>query len=279
MSRYIDIHEDNIKHYLKEANHFERLTKTEEHRLINLTKTGDKIALHKLINANLNFVISVAKEFQGNGVSIGDLINDGNEGIIKAAFRFNTDTGNKFISYAVWWIRQSIIQGINDHGRMIRLPVNVVNNLSQVKQLVKEFEKRENRLPTIGEFVGMDKSGSEVYFDGGLSFPTVRSINKLSTKDGGEYLETIVDEEAFLPNPGEDSAIKDELYELLLTLNERERLIITLSFGLDQNFQVMTLDEIGERLNITKERVRQIKEKALRKLRFGSINLLNIINN
>ncbi len=278
MDKYINIQEDNINIYLKEANKFERLTKSREYELVDLTQNGDKHALDELINANLNFVISIAKQYQGHGVSIGDLINDGNEGILKAAFRFDISKGFKFISYAVWWVRQSIIQGINDNARMVRLPVNVINDLSMMSNLIKIFEKTNHREPNIGEFIGKDKNDNQIFYNG-VTYPKIDSLNKIINEDGDEFGDILEDKDAFDPNPQEDTAINEELHDLLLTLTKRERLVIIYSFGLDPKFNPMTLGEIGERLDITKERVRQIKEKSLRKLRFGSINLLTIINN
>ena len=273
MKKFINVKEDNIQFFLKEANTFENLTIKDERRLINEAQNGCDSAKEIVLNSNLNFVISVAKEFQGNGISIGDLINDGNEGMIKALGKFNNTLGVKFISYAVWWIRQSIIQGINDNSRLIRLPVNVITDLRVIHKKIVEFEKKFKRQPHEGENIGSDEEP--------INFGTLKHnvFESLSTPidEDREFGDTLMSSEE--PPDIDQPIIKRELMNLLSKLDKRESDIIQMYFGLTDEYEPMRLNEIGLVVGLTKERVRQLKEKALRKLRFHSINLISIMNN
>ena len=274
MKKYINVKEDNIHFFLKEANNFNNLTREEEKRQITKAQNGDDKSREVVINSNLNFVISVAKEFQGNGNSIGDLINDGNEGIVKALSRFDNTKGIKFISYAVWWVRQSIIQGINDNSRLIRIPVNMISELRLINKKIIEFEKKFHRLPHLGENIGDNEK--EITF-GELKHNVIESLSKPINENGDELGDLMVSENT--PIDIDEPLVKKELRSLLSKLDEREGKIIEMYFGLSGNYEAMKLGEIGDVLAITKERVRQIKENALRKLRFHSINLISIMNN
>ena len=272
---FIDVTDESVWRYFKDMDNREPLTQEKEAELSIRIQKGDKEAMDELILANLKFVISVAKEYQGNGSPLSDLINDGNEGMIKAALRFDHTRGFKFISYAVWWIRQSIIQGLNDNSRSIRLPVNVINKLSRINKKIGEFETKFGRKPHIGE----DISDGEIplIFDG-IEYPQISSLDLVINDDGDELSSIIpIEEDVELYEP-EDNNIKNELNKILNELSIRERDIIKYYFGLIPEFEPMTLEAIGEKLDLTKERVRQIKEKAIRKLRYNSFDLYAIIN-
>lgn len=245
---YIISKEDDVSKYFKEIRKYEPLTAEKEVELAERIKEGDKEAEHELIKANLKFVVSVAKRYMNQGLSLGDLINEGNLGIIKAAKRYDHTRGFKFISYAVWWIQQSILQSLNDNARTIRIPNNVL-----AKIYSKENEPTED-----------------------LDIPRCTSIHDKINEDGGELLDLIEEpqEEEFDP----DDRIKEELMKALSILTDRERSVIIYYYGLDPDFTPMTLDGIGDMFDITKERVRQIKVRALRKLRYNSSNLFDAMN-
>ena len=228
-------------------------------------KDGDQSAVDELVSANLRFVITVAKDYQNSGLPMADLISEGNYGLMTAAKRFDHTKGYKFISYAVWWIRQSILQSLNDNGRMVRLPANVINKISKNR---KELEK----LASNDNFDEEIKSIEEEY-------PTVISLSSQLNEDGDELIDTIEDESVKRPDVeiANENDLKNEINISLSSLDGRERDIIECYFGL--NGEKMTLEMIGEEYNLTKERVRQIKEKAIRKLRYNSENLHEFLNN
>lgn len=264
--RYIDTSEDSISNYLKEVRKINVLTPEEEHELTKKIAEGDQRATDALVNANLRFVISIAKEYQGQGLPLVDLINEGNYGLIKAARKFDHTRGFRFISYAVWWVKQSILQSLCDNSRMVRLPVNITNQLSKIKKEIAIFEQENHRLPVDGE---MDLSV--------MNHPTCGSLNDKINEDGDEVLDIIPDNT--FNNPDEDlyseDILKDQLSKTLSVLSDREKEIVSMYFGLDG--QPMTLEQIGEEYGLTKERIRQIKEKSLRKLRANSENLFEFI--
>jgi RNA polymerase primary sigma factor len=246
------------------------LTPDEEVNLAVKIRNGDLDAQNKLVRANLKFVVSVAKMYQNQGLSLGDLINEGNVGLIKAAKRFDETRGFKFISYAVWWIRQGITTAIADQTRVVRLPINRIGNLTKLNKIYKIFEQENERKPSIDELAKLlDVSSDEVAFTLetssrhlSMDAPLVNSDeNKNSLKD-------------ILPQVNQDSPDKDlmkeslekEVASILSNLDKREAEVIKLSFGIGSNHKA-TLEEIGERFNLTRERIRQIKEKALTKLR------------
>jgi RNA polymerase primary sigma factor len=253
--KFINPQEDSISNYLKDVRKSEIIDSEREIELAKRIQEGDSGALNELISANLRFVISIAKEYQNQGLPLADLISEGNYGLITAAKRFDHTKGFRFISYAVWWIKQSIIQSLNENSRTVRLPANVINKLSKIKKEIDEFEKKFERKPLDGQEV-------EVIFH-----PTVTSLNSMINEDGDELIEIIEDPNSIRPDEDINSQeeIKDNINKILSVLSEREKSIIEMYFGL--NGSPLTLEEIGEEFNLTKERIRQIKEKAIRKIR------------
>jgi RNA polymerase primary sigma factor len=263
--RYIDTSEDSISNYLKEVRKIDMLTPEEESVITKLSSEGDKNATEKLIKANLRFVISIAKEYQGQGMPLVDLINEGNYGLVKAARKFDHTRGFRFISYAVWWIRQSILQSLCDNSRTVRLPVNIINQLSKIKKEITQFEQVNQREITHAD---MDLSI--------LNHPTCGSLNDKINEEGDEIMDLIADNTFNRPDEDfySEEIIKNKLNDVLSTLSDRERDIIDMYFGLGGS--QMTLEQIGDEYGLTKERIRQIKEKALRKLRANSENLFEL---
>lgn len=260
--RFIETTEDSISNYLKEVRKIDLLTPEEEVELTKKIAEGDRRAQDKLVSANLRFVISIAKEYQGQGVPLVDLISEGNYGLIKAATKFDHTKGFRFISYAVWWVKQSILQSLSENSRTVRLPVNITNQLSKIKKEIAQFEQENHRQPTD---IDMDLSV--------LLHPTCGSLNEKINEDGDEILDMIPDNSFARPDDDfyGDDILKNELEKTLSVLSERERKIIYMYFGIDG--QPMTLEQIGDEFELTKERIRQIKEKALRKLKNNCINL------
>ncbi len=257
----------SLEIYLQEIGH-ERLISTEEEEdLARRIKNGDKEALERLTKANLRFVVSVAKQYQNQGLSLLDLINEGNMGLIRAAEKFDETRGFKFISYAVWWIRQSIQQAIADQSRLVRLPVNQVGSANKMKRFVNKFEQENERMPNLCEL--MDEMNlpenklKEVMNAGGKQ---ISMDAPMANEDGSNLLE-------ILPNtdtPNTDNllvqeSLQEEIGRSLEALDERERNILKAFYGIGQ--PEMTLEEIGEKYGLTRERVRQLKEKAIRRLR------------
>ncbi len=260
----------SLDQYLQEIGMVDLLTPDEEISLAIKIKKGDKLAQENLIKANLRFVVSVAKQFQNQGLSLGDLINEGNIGLIKAAQRFDETRGFKFISYAVWWVRQSIMQAIADQSRVVRLPLNRVGNLTKISKAYRDLEQEFERKPTTAELAKiLDMTQDEVAYALQISGRHVSMDAPL--KSGDENKNSLMD---VLPNehqplPDKDlmkESLKNEVSNVLSTLTEREAEVIKLYFGIEGDHSA-TLEEIGERFNLTRERVRQIKEKALRNLR------------
>ncbi len=262
--------DDSLDTYLREIGEVPLLKPEEEVELARKIKQGDQEALEKLTKANLRFVVSVAKQYQGQGLSLGDLINEGNLGLLKAANRFDETRGFKFISYAVWWIRQSILQALAEQSRVVRLPLNRVGALNRIGRVFSILEQEFEREPSAAEIAAeLNMTTKEVH-------DTLRFGGRhLSLDDSlGEEHSRLLDT---LPNgdsPPPDSALmreslKLEIEEALATLDNREAEVLRLYFGLNGEHP-LTLEEIGERFELTRERVRQIKEKALQRLRHTS---------
>ena len=253
--------------YLQEIGKEELISPEEEVELAQRIKKGDHRALERLTRANLRFVVSVAKQYQNQGLSLPDLINEGNVGLIKAAEKFDETRGFKFISYAVWWIRQSILQAIADQSRIVRLPLNQVGSVNRINRAMNRFEQENERRPSVEELSEKTDLPLEK-IDEAMSINT-RQVSvdaPLSNDEDGSLLDILINNDA----PAADrslvnESLKAEIDNALQTLSERERKILRAFFGIDQ--QEMTLDEIGVKFGLTRERVRQLKEKALRKLR------------
>lgn len=265
---------DTITKYFKEVRKTKLLTQEEEVALAIRIQNGDETANEELVKANLKFVISIAKDYQGAGVLFSDLINEGNYGLLKAAQRFDHTKGFRFISYAVWWVKQSIIQALNDNGRMIRLPVNVITKISDMKKKMEKFEFENERLPVDNE----ELADGEMFDD--IFHPTCSSLNNLINDEGDEMIEFIGDEIAVDSISDLDNErLGKALDQTLSVLEPREREIVECYFGLNSQYEAMTLEEIGDKYNLTKERIRQIKEKAIKKLHASSAKLRKFLNN
>jgi RNA polymerase primary sigma factor len=257
--------------YLQEIGKVELLTPQQEIDLAIKLKKGDQSALEQLTKANLRFVVSVAKQYQNQGLPIGDLINEGNLGLIKAARRFDETRGFKFISYAVWWIRQSILQALAEQSRIVRLPLNRLGALNKIGRaystLKQEFE-REPNAEEIAQALEMDVE--EISSMLRISNRQVSVDAPFSTGEENSLLDIIQNDQQAAPdNDLISESLKTEIKSVLAILPEREAEVIKLYFGLECEY-AMTLEEIGEKFNLTRERVRQIKEKAIRKLRHNS---------
>ncbi|HOE05596.1 MAG TPA: RNA polymerase sigma factor RpoD/SigA [Bacteroidales bacterium] len=260
----------SLDKYLQEIGKEELISVEEEVELAQRIKKGDRIALEKLTRANLRFVVSVAKQYQNQGLSLPDLINEGNLGLIKAAEKFDETRGFKFISYAVWWIRQSILQALAEQSRIVRLPLNQVGSLNKINKAFSKFEQENERRPTSEELAKeldlpvekvadtMRVSGRHVSVD--APFVTGEENSLLDVLENTDSPHT----DSMLIN----ESLSREIDRTLATLTERERDIIRYFFGI--GCQEKTLEEIGEEFGLTRERVRQIKEKAIRRLRHNS---------
>jgi RNA polymerase primary sigma factor len=264
--------ERSLSKYFKDVRKSTILTPDEEQILAKQIKNGDQGAIERLVNSNLKFVISIAKEYQNQGLPLSDLINEGNYGLIKAATRFDHTRGFRFISYAVWWIKQSIIQSLNENARTVRLPANVINKLSSLKKDIERFEFENEREPVYGEI--LDENDEPVDF---TLQHRCNSLNDVINEDGDELIDIIVINDDATEKLFVDNRIKDELNKTLSVLDDRERNIIECYFGLNTDCEPMTLEAIGEKYNLTKERIRQIKEKAIRKLRHNAHSLYSLI--
>jgi len=276
--QYINYDEDRtLTAYFREVRKTDLLTKEEEHELALRAKYGDEDAIDKLSLANLKFVVSVAKEYQGSGLPLSDLINEGNYGLVKAARKFDPERGFRFISYAVWWIRQSILQSLNENSRTVRLPVNIINKISKLKAQLDSFEQQNERTPTFGEILNED--GDSYDFNMNASITT--SLNERSFDDeGSEYGELLSDDPNDYDTESQfliDSKLKAELNKTMEVLDDRERDIIKCYYGIDTGCEPMTLEGVGDRYDLTKERVRQIKIIAIRKLRHNAEGLFDTI--
>jgi RNA polymerase primary sigma factor len=261
----------SLDKYLQEIGKVDLLTPEQEIELAIRIKSGDRTALETLTKANLRFVVSVAKQYQNQGLSLGDLINEGNLGLIKAAKRFDETRGFKFISYAVWWIRQSILQALAEQSRIVRLPLNRVGALNKIGKAYSNLEQEFEREPNASELANeLDMDVSEVADTLKISGRHVSMDAPFAQGEDNRLLDVIQNDQQ--PNPDftlMNESLKTEIERALSTLSEREAEVISLYFGLNKEHS-MTLEEIGEKFNLTRERVRQIKEKAIRRLRHAS---------
>jgi RNA polymerase primary sigma factor len=253
--------------YLEEIGKYQPLTPEKEIELAQRVRQGDTIALKLLTEANLRFVVSVAKEYQGQGLPLVDLINEGNLGLIKAAERFDETRGFKFISYAVWWIRQSILQALAEHSRIVRLPLNRVGVISKIKKEAEALEKQFERSPLQDEIADcLDMDHNEISDAIRISKRHHSLDAPFNDQEESSLIDVIEDDSAESPDRDlMEESLKKDIKEVLNTLKDRERDVIKMYFGIDQEY-ALTLNEIGEEFNLTRERVRQIKEKAIYRL-------------
>ena len=260
----------SLDKYLQEIGREELITVEEEVELAQRIKKGDKDALEKLTRANLRFVVSVAKQYQNQGLSLPDLINEGNLGLIKAAEKFDETRGFKFISYAVWWIRQSILQALAEQSRIVRLPLNQVGSLNKINKAFNKFEQEYERTPTPEELADTLELPKEKVNDTlRVSGRHVSVDAPFQEGDENSLLDILINSDSpKADNKLISESLMKEIERALSTLTDRERDIIRYFFGI--NCQEMTLEEIGEQFGLTRERVRQIKEKAIRRLRHTS---------
>lgn len=264
----------SLDKYLQEIGHEELLSTDEEVELAQRIRKGDKRALERLTKANLRFVVSVAKQYQNQGLSLPDLINEGNVGLIKAAEKFDETRGFKFISYAVWWIRQSILQAIAEQSRLVRLPLNQVGSVNKITRELNKFEQEHERKPSVDEIAervdlpedkiadAMKANSRHVSMDAPIADGEDSSMIDFLSGDSSN-----TDRELAI------ESLKAEVSRILKLLTDKEQKVLRAFFGIDGSPE-MTLDEIGEKYNLTRERVRQIKEKALRRLRRNTKNKL-----
>jgi RNA polymerase primary sigma factor len=259
---------ESLDRYLHEIGKEKLITPDDEVRLAKEIQKGSQRALEELTKANLRFVVSVAKQYQNQGLSLGDLINEGNLGLIKAAKRFDETRGFKFISYAVWWIRQSILQALAEQSRIVRLPLNRVGALNKIGKELSKLEQEYERVPSAAELAeSLDMTVGEVADTLKISGRHLSMDAPFAQGEDNRLLDVLENEE--IPNPDYElmgESLKVEIERALSKLTKREAEVIRLYFGIGREHS-LTLEEIGERFDLTRERVRQIKEKALRKLR------------
>jgi len=269
-SEYIG--ERSLDLYLKEINNTPLLTREQERELAKKIRKGDENALHDLVKANLRFVVSIAKQYVNQGLSLADLVNEGNLGLIKAAYRFDEKRGYKFISYAVWWIRQAMLQALAEQSRIVRLPLNRAGTLYRIGKAARQLDQELGRNPEVEEIARklklphdevrdtMQIANSHLSLD--ASFSNDQEENSLVDYLADDNLEA-PDEQTYV------NALSDDMQKALDTLTDRERAILSLYFGLEGE-EPLTLEEIGKRMRLTRERIRQIKEKAILRLRHNS---------
>ena len=261
-----------LEKYLQEIGKEELLTTDEEVELAQRIRKGDQKALDRLTKANLRFVVSVAKQYQNQGLALPDLINEGNMGLIKAAERFDETRGFKFISYAVWWIRQSILQALAEQSRIVRLPLNQVGSVNKINRMLNKFEQENERRPSVDEIseqTDLPQDKVDEALRAGSHHVSVDA--PFADGDDSSLLDVLVNDDAPLVD-GEliKESLRTEIGKALQMLNERERNVVCAFYGIGQ--PEMTLDEIGNKFGLTRERVRQIKEKAIRRLRGNTQN-------
>ncbi len=260
----------SLDKYLQEIGRYDLISVEEEVELAQRIRKGDQSAIEKLTRANLRFVVSVAKQYQNQGLSLPDLINEGNLGLIKAAEKFDETRGFKFISYAVWWIRQSIMQAINEQSRIVRLPLNQVSSLSKYRKAVAEFEQKFQRKPSpeeLAEILEIPKS--KVISTMKVSGRHVSVDAPFQEGEDNNLLDVLSDDDSpVTDNSLIYESLRREIERVFATLDERESKILQLSYGI--GVEEMSLEEIGQQFGLTRERVRQIREKAIKRLRTTS---------
>jgi len=256
-----------LSNYLAEISKYEPLKPVKEVELTRRIKRGDRRAHQELIVSNLRFVVSVAKKFQGQGRPLEELICEGNLGLIKAAERFDETRGFKFISYAVWWVRQSILQSLSEHSRMVRVPLNRQSDITKIVKAAEELEHQYERPALIEEIAKhVEKEPHEVAHTMQISWRHQSLDKPFSDFESNSLMDIIPDPESQEPDDNIfDDSRKEDVRLALFTLKARERAILKMYFGIDQG-HALTLNEIGEKFNLTRERIRQIKEKAIRRL-------------
>jgi RNA polymerase primary sigma factor len=258
----------SLDKYLHEIGKVDLLTADQEVDLARKVRTGDNFALDKLIKANLRFVVSVSKQYQNQGLTLPDLINEGNLGLIKAAKRFDETRGFKFISYAVWWIRQSILQALAEQARIVRLPLNKIGSINKINRALSELEQKFEREPSVDEIsTALELAPNDIKEAMKCAGRHVSMDAPLTDGEDGDMYEVLLSKD----NPSPDGtllndSLRKEIERALSSLTEREASIIRLYFGLNGKHPY-TLEEIGEEFNLTRERVRQIKEKAIKRLK------------
>lgn len=265
---------ESLEKYLQEIGKVDLVTAEEEVTLAQKIKQGDQMALEKLVKANLRFVVSVAKQYQHNGLTLNDLINEGNVGLVKAAQKFDETKGFKFISYAVWWIRQSIMQALAEQSRLVRLPLNKVGSLSKINKAFSELEQHFEREPTADELAEcLDIGVEEIKNTMSVSSRHVSVDAPFDDGENSSLLDVLENREIERTDEKLDYtfSLKVETERTLATLTERERDVIKLFFGIGVPY-AMTLEDIGEEFGLTRERVRQIKDNAINKLRSSARN-------
>ena len=258
----------SLDKYLHDIGKEELINAEEEVELARRIKKGDQVALNKLIRANLRFVVSVSKQYQNQGLSLPDLINEGNLGLIKAAQRFDETRGFKFISYAVWWIRQSILQALAEQARIVRLPLNRIGSINRINRTFSDLEQKFEREPSVQEIAQVLEIAPEEVKDSLKS--SVRHVSMdapITQDDEGSLYDVILSPDSPLPDKGLlTDSLRKEIERALSTLTYREANVIRMYFGLNEK-HAYTLEEIGEEFCLTRERVRQIKEKAIKRLK------------
>ena len=257
----------SLEKYLQEIGKEEMISAEQEAELAQRIRKGDQEALERLTRANLRFVVSVAKQYQNQGLSLPDLINEGNLGLLKAAERFDETRGFKFISYAVWWIRQSILQAISEQSRLVRLPLNQVGSLNKISREISKFEQLNERRPSLEEIAEhIDLPEEKIDAAMSITGHHVSVDAPFAEGEDNSLLDVLVNED--IPTTDRElviESLKEEIRNALNVLTERERKVIEDSYGIGR--PELTLEEIGTKYNLSRERVRQIKEKAIRKLR------------
>lgn len=264
----------SLDKYLQEIGHEELLTTDQEVELAQRIRKGDKRALERLTKANLRFVVSVAKQYQNQGLSLPDLINEGNVGLIKAAEKFDETRGFKFISYAVWWIRQSILQAIAEQSRLVRLPLNQAGSVNKITRELNKFEQEHERKPSVDEIAERVDLPEDKIADAMKANSRHVSMDApIADGEDSSMIDFLAGDSSNTDRELAIESLKAEVSRILKLLTDKEQKVLRAFFGIDGSPE-MTLDEIGEKYNLTRERVRQIKEKALRRLRHNTKNKL-----